>query len=140
MSIEAGVVIDLKDDPIHWHLPPGRTSGFLPDHRPLWDVLWDNRARLAGVAHSHPWNGIPHPSGTDVSTFSAIELALGSRKEGARKLQWWIVTFDHVAVFEWVEGTETYNYKGRLLTVDPPWVGELRRLSVDPKSDEKGGV
>jgi hypothetical protein len=48
---------------------------------------------LGGVAHSHPWEGEAHPSGTDVSTFRAIELGLGKR------LLWPIVTLSEVRYY-----------------------------------------
>ena len=65
--IETGVVVT-GNGPIHWHLPPGRSGGSLPDSRPLWDVLWEHRREFfLGFAHSHPGSGIPGPSFTDVS-------------------------------------------------------------------------
>jgi hypothetical protein len=131
MSIEAGVVIDLNGEPIHWHLPPGRSGGSLPDSRNLWDVLWDNREHIAGFAHSHPGSGVPGPSHTDVTTFAAIEAALG------RRLKWWITSSEHVIVLHW-EGPSKHTYKQTQLNKDPSWVVELRRLSeTEAGSKEK---
>jgi proteasome lid subunit RPN8/RPN11 len=91
----------------------------LPDSRGLWDIFWENRDRLSGFAHSHPGAGVPWPSGTDLTTFRAVEAALG------RRLQWWIVTLDQVAVFTFVEG----EYRSAPVTEALEWVSELRRLS-----------
>jgi len=123
MSIETALVFDQEGKTIHWHLPPGRSNGYIPDTRSLWEVLWENRHRLGGVAHTHPWEGDTWFSGTDVTTFSAVERALGQR------LQWPIVTFTSVQVFVWV-GPEKYDYG--LLRSDPipvEDVAELRQRS-----------
>jgi hypothetical protein len=120
--IEAGVVVDLEGEPLHWHLPPGRSAGSLPDSRELWDVIWTNRQRISGIAHSHPGSGVPGPSHEDATTFSAIELALG------RRLSWWITSSDRVVRVQW-RGPDPYDYVTEVLERDPPWVGELRHLS-----------
>jgi hypothetical protein len=116
--MEAGVVIDDQREPIYWHVPPGRTGGSLPDSRDLWSVLWENRATLLGFAHSHPGHGVPGPSSTDVSTFVAVEKALG------RPLLWWIVSEDHVVVCR-----NEDNWAPRLMNQTQVWLPELRRLS-----------
>ena len=51
--IETAAVFDLKGNVIHWHLPLGRSGGWLPDSRDLWTILWNNRENLGGVAHTH---------------------------------------------------------------------------------------
>jgi len=130
MTIEAGVVLDLEGKPIFWHLPPGRTGGSLPDSSELWDVLWENRRRLSGFAHSHPGAGEPGPSYTDVTTFQAIESALG------RRIDWWITSSDHVALFRWV-GPDKYSYQGILMRTEPDWANRLRELSQPPTKDGK---
>lgn len=123
MSIEAGVLIDKGGAPIHWHLPAGRTAGSIPDTRELWDVIWENRATLSGFAHSHPGHGIPAPSWEDVTTFSAIELAIG------RRLIWWITSEDSLIAARW-NGPHKYSYKSYVLTdLDPFWVQQLRVYS-----------
>lgn len=126
--IEAGVVVDNKHNPIHWHLPPDRSAGALPDSRELWDIFWDNRETVAGFAHTHPWNGEAWPSSTDLSTFRAIELALG------RTLVWWVVTFDHVAWISWNTVTQAYDLRPVLEPSSLPWVARLRELSTLPAS------
>lgn len=130
--MEAGVVLDRQGQPLHWHLPPGRTAGSLPESPDLWDIFWANRDNISGFAHSHPGSGVPGPSYTDVTTFAAIEAGLGAR------LDWWIVSEDSIALFKWY-GPDRLAYRGDtlrvwgppspVLTGDPPWVFELRRQS-----------
>lgn len=104
MSIETGVVINLQGEPIFWHLPDNRSTGYIPDSRALWDVLWENRDNLLGFAHSHPGAGHPYPSHEDLTTFSAVEAGLG------RRLLWWIMSKTSVAVYSWV-GPGLYDYR-----------------------------
>lgn len=131
--IEAGVVIGIDGQALHWHLPPGRSGGRLPDSRDLWDVLWSahQRKQLRGFAHSHPGSGTPSPSQEDVSTFVAIESALG------RSFDWWISSSDETvwirrAEMDSMPGREIYNVTK--MPIEPPWVTELRRHSeiTDP--------
>lgn len=123
--LEAGLVFDFHGGLIHWHLPPNRSGGALPDSRALWDVLWDNREILGGVAHTHPWNGSPGPSSIDVTTFAAVEKGLGLR------LIWPIVTFTEVGFFEWV-GPEQLDYsllEPRRFRIHRDLIEKLRDLS-----------
>ncbi len=121
--LESAAVIDITGAPIHWHLPAGRSQVALPDSRSLWDVLWAERERLAGVAHTHPGAGMPYPSWEDLTTFSACELGLG------RRLRWWIATSSRIAELRWV-GPEPYRYKGRLLGEPPLWLPALHARSL----------
>ena len=122
--IEAGVVIADALQPVFWHLPAGRTGGALPDDRNLWDVMWDlfQKHRLIGFAHSHPGSGVPGPSYTDVTTFAAIEAALGKR------IWWWITSDTHMVELKWA-GPDKLSYRATVVTEEPPWAAELRRLS-----------
>lgn len=119
---EAGVVIGGDGEPIFWHSPAARSAVSLPDSRLLWDVLFENRERLSGFAHSHPGGGTPGPSYEDVTTFAAVEAGLG------RRLLWWIASADEVVVLWWV-GPERLAYARATLEEAPTWVAELRRLS-----------
>lgn len=126
--IEAGVVIDKSGSPLFWHLPDGRSAGSLPDSRTLWQVLWDafQADTLLGFAHSHPGSGVPGPSYSDVTTFAAIEAALGKR------LDWWITSSDHVVLLRWgepIHKDHLFSYRSTIVTEAPSWVAELRRLS-----------
>jgi hypothetical protein len=119
--IETAMVFDLDGNVIHWHCPQGRSGGWIPDSRSLWDILWENRENLGGIAHTHPWHGEPAPSGTDVTTFAAIEAALGKR------LVWPIVTMNQVKTFMWV-GPGKHDYRAvPFLKSDD--IFDLRRLS-----------
>jgi proteasome lid subunit RPN8/RPN11 len=123
--MEAAVVVGLDGSPLHWHSPPDRTSVAIPDSAAFWNVLWEHRDNLAGVAHSHPGSGLPTPSHEDETTFSAIEAALG------RRLSWWITSTDRVIVLRW-KGPAPLLYRGR--EVDPAsepciWLEGLRTLS-----------
>ena len=122
--IEAGVVIDKRGEPMFWHLPEGRSAGSLPDSRTLWDVIWDafNADTLLGFAHSHPGSGVPGPSYSDVTTFAAVEAALGKR------LDWWITSSDHVVLIRWT-GPDKISYRATIVTEALSWAAELRRLS-----------
>lgn len=128
--IETGAVINIHGDVIHWHMPAGRSGGALPDSRQLWDVLWQAQqiGWLAGFAHTHPGSGVPGPSQTDVSTFVAIENALG------RSLKWWIASSDRMVRVSRVEmdsvpGREVYTSTQIMVEDEPIWVAELRRRS-----------
>lgn len=123
--MEAAVVVGLHGEPLHWHSPPGRSTVALPDARDLWDVIWENRENLAGVAHSHPGSGVPGPSYEDVTTFAAIESALG------RRLTWWIISQDRVVALVWA-GPDKLRYGWREVQ-DPAesrrWLDQLRKNS-----------
>ena len=120
--MEAGVVIDDKGQPVHWHVPNGRTFAHLPDSRPLWVVFKENRDRMAGFAHSHPGGGVPSPSGTDITTFEAVESGLKKR------LKWWIVNSEAMVVAEWT-GPDRFDYEVTPVEDKPPWVPALLAAS-----------
>jgi proteasome lid subunit RPN8/RPN11 len=125
MSVETGALIDFDGEPIYWHTPNGRSGASLPDSRELWNIIWENRNKLLGFAHSHPGCGIPGPSYEDVTTFSAIELALGKR------LVWWIVSCDGFVELVWI-GPDELHYGIRPHKRRPSsysWVLKLRELS-----------
>ena len=123
--MEAAVVVDLTGDGVYWHSPPGRSTVAIPDTRDLWQIIWDHRDDLSGVAHSHPGSGIPGPSRTDVTTFAAVESGLG------RRLRWWIISRDHVIELKWV-GPAPLQYGA--VQVSPAacrWFDQLHTLSYD---------
>jgi len=117
--MEAAVVVATDGSVLHWHNPHGRTMGSLPDSRDLWDVLWENRAILAGVAHTHPGGGWPSPSWEDVTTFDACESGLG------RRLSWWIATANRIRRYRW-GGPSKFDYVGWFPVGPTPWLAELR--------------
>lgn len=120
--MEAGVLLDIDGHPIHWHVPGDRSSVALPDSRVLWEIIWFNRARVGGFAHTHPGKGIPGPSYTDVTTFSAVELGLG------KELIWPILTDDEAVLCRKRDG-DTYSYSVMPCRINAPWVELLRKLS-----------
>lgn len=122
MSIEAGVLVDLDCNPIFWHLPKDRTGGSLPDSRELWDQIWNNRDRVLGFAHTHPGSGRPEPSYEDVTTFAAIEMALGKR------LVWWIVSSDSYVDMCWL-GPDKLRYGIGPCMYEPECFARLREES-----------
>jgi len=92
MTIEVALVFDREGKTIAIHQPPGRSSTEIPDTRSLWEIMWEHRDNLGGVAHVHPWHGEAIPSQEDLTTFSALERALGP-------LLWPITTFSEGRVF-----------------------------------------
>jgi hypothetical protein len=130
MSIEAGVLLDLKGNPLYWHAPPNRSGGAIPDSRDLWEVIWEHRKNLLGFAHSHPGSGPTGPSYEDITTFADIEQGLG------RRLLWPILTSDSYCLVKWA-GPELVRDRLHYWPVqapavrlpDPEWMTELRRLS-----------
>lgn len=128
--LEVGAVIGKNGRVLYWHLPAGRTAGSLPDSRFLWDFIWESRDRLLGFAHSHPGSGIPGPSHTDVTTFKAIEKALGC------KLDWWITSRDSMVLCRRQDVTNsgsTYSVEPLLEGDEPGWVYKLREHSYVPE-------
>jgi hypothetical protein len=127
--MEAGVVVDVNGHVIHWHTPPGRTAGSIPDTPDLWSVFWNHREELLGFAHSHPGAGFPGPSHTDVTTFRAVERALG------RRLVWWITSENVLAVCQWTRRSR--KEPGTWIPVPAAdddwqtrhWLKKLRRIS-----------
>jgi len=124
-DMEAGVVLGPGNEPIHWHAPSDRSVAFLPDSRKLWDVYWEHKDSMVGFAHSHPGSGSPFPSHTDLTTFAANEQGLGKRYD------WWIITGTAVGLVRW-RGPKRLDYEvWVLLSEEPEWVDELRRISTD---------
>jgi hypothetical protein len=130
--IEAGVLLDQYGRAIYWHLPEGRSAGHLPDSRALWDVIWEHREHVAGFAHTHPGTGFPSPSAEDLTTFLAIEAALG------RRLDWWILSEDAVVCIQRSltgSGSDYHPYstiQWSHLSTRPFWAIRLRELSGFP--------
>jgi hypothetical protein len=129
--MEAGVLISKNGEAAYWHEPAGRTSGSLPDSPDLWSVIWELRDHIGGFAHSHPGWGVPGPSQEDVTTFAAVEAALG------RRLNWWIISHDKIVLVHHL-GKD----RGRLdyavseapwLEARLSWLPRLRRISYEPE-------
>ena len=133
--MEVGVLLGPGQKVLYWHNPEGRSEAYLPDSRSLWEVMWENRHRLSGFAHSHPGSGPVSPSWEDVTTFAAIEAALG------RRLNWWIVNKYHISLVTW-KGPDKCNYQVINLSENGlksddclDWVRDLRIASYGRHDD-----
>lgn len=126
--LEACVVIDKNNQPIYWNLPNGRTSVKVPDSRPFWDVVYERRHEIKGIAHSHPGGGLPSPSYEDITTFDAMEEGLGLR------LEWWITSSNRLISCKW-QGKQDYSSQEDF-GVYPEWLPKLRSLSGYGKGNE----
>lgn len=132
--LESGLIVGYGHTPLYWHNPIGRTGASLPDSPVLWNEIWKyfKEGVLKGFAHSHPGSGIPVPSSTDITTFSAIEAALGTT------LDWWITSLDHVVllrrIIPGIYNTPGFQHAYMSTTIEAPmWVEELRRRSENNK-------
>jgi len=123
-DMEAGVVLGPGGEPIYWHVPSDRQVAHIPDSQVLWDVFFKYKETMTGFAHSHPGSGSPLPSHMDLTTFAANEVGLGKRYD------WWIVTGSAVGLVRW-RGPKRLDYEvWALLSEEPAWVNELRRVST----------
>lgn len=120
--MEAGVLLGVDNQAIHWHTPNDRSCGSLPDSSDLWQIIWRNRAIVTGFAHTHPGSGVPGPSYTDVTTFRAIEAALG------KHLNWFILSSDKqvLCIFE---NENLITVEINTNTDKMTWMSRLRELS-----------
>ena len=127
MSLEAGVLLSVTEEPIYWHEPADRSISALPDSRILWNHIWDNRNRILGFAHSHPL-GIIYPSQEDITTFSAIEIAIGKR------LLWPILTKEVITYWRW-QGPNKFNYRQiyDFHSSNKKWIHKLYNISYSHK-------
>lgn len=124
--LETCVVYGIDGSVIHWHEPSDRSSVHIPDKPDLWEVIWNNRDRIVGIAHTHPGSGPPAPSQEDVTTFAAVEAALGKR------LFWPIATVSDCRFFSWMgpRRLDYYRVSDRIFKQDAAsWLPELKRRS-----------
>ncbi|HUJ61018.1 MAG TPA: Mov34/MPN/PAD-1 family protein [Kofleriaceae bacterium] len=95
------------------HADASDSPAALPDSRARWEAIWQHRAELEAIAHSHPM-GPSAFSAEDDSTMAAIDSALG------RAVRYYVVAPRVVIAREGeLEGT-----------VSPePWWAEVMRLA-----------
>lgn len=119
--LETAALIGRDGNVLYWHEPDNRSAVFIPDSSTFWDAIWSRRKELAGIAHTHPGTGMPHPSQEDVSTFFAIEKALG------RPLLWWIGSQDSMILVT----TQQKHLEVVIKYLDgyPDWMVEIRNRS-----------
>jgi hypothetical protein len=125
MTIEAAALISADEQRVLcWHLPAGRTSASVPDTTDLLELLLRHRPHMAGTAHSHPGDGVPGPSWTDVTTYAALE------KYFRRRFKHWIASMDRMVSISWA-GPDRYDYAVTVIAKDeePAWAAELRQKS-----------
>ena len=101
MTHEVSLVFDKQGKAMRWS---DGSAGYLPDSQDLWSFLWEHRKEVGGVAHTHPWNGPTGPSGTDITTFAALEKGLGL------SLIWPIITMTHDQYFRLEASVGGENY------------------------------
>jgi len=137
--MEAAVLLDAEGNPLHWHAPKDRTVVSLPDSSDLWGAIWKRRDLAAALAHTHPGRGLTGPSGTDMTTFDAIERGLG------KALIWLIATEDRLVRVRRVrlDGPRAHPELRWLTEEDttfprPLWIPRLRELSYGSKEQENG--
>jgi hypothetical protein len=123
IGVDGGWINQGGGSVIYRHAPKDRTVASLPDSRSLWDAIWENRHGVLGFAHSHPGTGRPSPSPTDLTTFAAVEAALGKR------LLWWIASEDRWVCVYWTENSSSGSYISVDTDVEPRWLPELRAMS-----------
>ena len=89
-----------------------RTS--IPDSQERWQIIWDHRAEITEIAHSHPGDFLDFSS-EDLTTMQAVEAGL------ERNLIWSIITKD--GFLSRADGKDTPR------TDSPWWLELIRKLS-----------
>lgn len=128
--LEASCAVDLSENEAICYYEPRYSSVYIPDSQEYWDIVWENKDNIAGIAHSHPGNGIPNPSfNLDIKSFSSLDIGFG------RKLKYWIISSTDVVVVQWV-GPELYDFKIELETRNLLWIQKLREISHYHNNEE----
>ena len=128
--IEVAVVFDNLGEAILWM--DGSDSAYVPDSRGLWLFLEENKGRLNGIAHTHPFSDDPLPSQVDITTWAAIEAGLGMR------LIWPIVGRKKTRYFIW-RGPDKHNYVEIILPKEHSVLEEALRRSIETKKEASDG-
>jgi len=99
----------------------GTSPAALPDSRARWEAIWDLRAELVEIAHSHPVGPLGF-SYEDETTMAALAAALG------RAPRFSVVA--PAGMLARIDG-------GDVRVVDePPWAADLRRESGMVENEE----
>lgn len=108
-----------EDDEILW-ADASDSPAALPDSRARWEAIWERRAALVAIAHSHPL-GPAAFSAEDESTMLALDSALG------RPVRYLVVA---------PRVTIARQGDGRTTEVSPePWWAGLLRLASGMRKD-----
>ena len=91
------------------------SPALLPDSRSRWEAIWQHRAELEAIVHSHPM-GPSRFSAEDLSTMLALDQALG------RTLRYCVVA-PRVTISRIGLGPV------EVLEIEPWWAGLLRLAS-----------
>jgi len=103
----------------------GDSAASIADSRARWEAIWAYRETIGEIAHSHPIGPLAF-SREDDTTMSALESALGKE-----------LTFSVVAPDGMIrrQGSSI-----ELVSTEPEWARELRRVSGMRLRGESGGV
>ncbi len=115
---EVAAIINKEGNAVYWNC--SFESAAIQDSKSVWQFIWENRDKISGAAHSHPGTGVPVPSNTDLTTFKAIDAALGLN------LTWWIVSANKVVI---CRGDLLNDYAAIEVPPTQLWLPELRKLS-----------
>lgn len=118
--LETAVILDRFGAPLYWHEPLKRSMSYMNDSAKLWDIIWEARDNISGIAHTHPGSGFPYPSETDRTTFLAVEAGLWE------KLSWPILSCNRMVVCRTLE---TKKLHVAPVLFEPTWATELRLRS-----------
>ena len=108
-----------RGDTILW-ADASRSPAALPDSRARWEAIWDHRAELEAIVHSHPI-GPAAFSAEDLSTMEALDAALG-------KPQSYCVVAPSITISR----RDGHQHQ---VTPEPWWAGLLRLASGMQKED-----
>lgn len=124
--IEVAAAFDNRGKAVFWADPKDCSSGSIQDSHAMWEKIWQHRTLIAGIAHTHPWDGDASASDTDLTTFKAIELGLG------RRLLWPVVSMTDEKWYVRVGNGKSFRVTHPLLAGCELWsilVEDLRERS-----------
>lgn len=103
----------------------GDSAVAIPDSRARWDAIWERRADVEEIAHSHPV-GPARFSTEDETTMEALDSGLG------QKLRYSVVSVEGMIARTGHDGAD------ERLTEEPWWASLLRRASgMDPVAADR---
>jgi len=97
------------------------SASSIPDSRERWETIWNHRAAITEIAHTHPGEFLDF-SPEDLTTMEAVEAGTG------RQFVWSVITAKEFLSRH--EGRDTHRQDV------PWWLGLIRELSF-PKRKRK---